>query len=242
MSDWEKIWNRHEGNPDILSGADDRAKFLELKRANGFDVVADGLSFEALMRQYDDIKEMLINRPSAGSSGVIRSVYEIGCGSGANLFLLEKEGYKVGGIDYSKSLIGTARNVLDSDDLVCNQAINMPASPRYDVVLSNSVFSYFDGDGYAAQVLEKAYEKAVHAIGLVDVHDIRKKEEFIEFRRREIEDYEERYKNLPKHFYPKEFFRDFAARKGMDIVFTEPTVEGYWNNGFIFDCFMYKRG
>lgn len=242
MSEWENIWNKHEGDLKVLADADDKTKFLELKRANGFDVIGHGLSYDSLIQQYNEIKEMLINKSFIPQIGGACSVYEIGCGSGANLFLFEKEGYKVGGIDYSQSLINTAKNVLDSVDLICDSAVNMPAFPQYDVVLSNSVFSYFDDEDYAAQVLEKAFKKAVYAIGLIDIHDIEKKDKFIEFRRKEVENYEERYKNLPKYFYSRKFFEDFAKRKDMEIVFTEPIVDGYWNNGFIFDCFMYKRG
>ncbi len=77
---------------------------------------------------------------------------------------------------------------------------------KYDAVLSNSVFSYFDSYEYAEKVLEAMYNKANHAIGIIDIHNIKKKEEFIQFRKGLYQDYEERYQDLPKFFMRNLFF------------------------------------
>lgn len=42
----------------------------------------------------------------------VNSVYEVGCGSGANLYLLKNRGIQVGGIDYSRSLVDTAKKIV----------------------------------------------------------------------------------------------------------------------------------
>ena len=94
---------------------------------------------------------------------------------------------------------------------------------------------------YAHEVLEKMYAKAKYSIGIIDIHDIDKKEAYTAYRKATVENYEEKYEGLPKLFYSRDFFADFADRHNMDIVITDSNVDGYWNNAFIFNCFMYKR-
>ena len=240
-SKWHEVWNAKTSDVEKIQQMSFSEKFLELKRLNGFDVVGGGIKYDAFCKQYQDTKRMLVIETEARIQHAIKSVFEVGCGSGANLFMFENDGYRTGGIDFSESLIATAQNVLASDDLVCDEAINMDSAKRYDVILSNSVFSYFPDLAYTEQVLKKCLDKGNYAIGLMDIHDIEKKDDFIAYRKREIENYEERYRGLPKLFYKKEFFSVFAAENDMDITFLPSKVEGYWNNDFIFNVFMYKK-
>lgn len=240
-NEWKNVWMKHSADIEILQGKDRKKIFLELKRSNGFDVIGDGLSYEALMCQYIQIKENLTLGTCGTEKKEVKSVYEVGCGSGANLYLFESDGMQTGGIDYSENLIQAAKKVLSSEDIICDEAINIPVTPAYDSVFSNSVFSYFENENYAWDVLEKMYQKSKYSIGLIDIHDIEKKEEFIIYRRKNVENYEERYKNLPKLFYSRRMFIDFAKKHGMDIKFTDSEVDGYWNNEFVFNCYMYKR-
>ncbi len=138
-------------------------------------------------------------------------------------------------------MINIAKKVIKSSDLKCIEAINVSEIPKYDAVLSNSVFSYFPDFNYANTVLEKLFNKAQYVIGLIDIHDIEKKEGFINFRKANIKDYEIKYKNLNKLFYSKEFFRQFAQKHNMRIKFTKSTVDGYWNNEYVFNCYLYKQ-
>ena len=94
-----------------------------------------------MLEQYERTKEALF----AGLGKNIRecSVYEVGCGSGANLYLFEKDGMICGGADYSPNLIECAKKVLHTEDIICAEANQIPREPRYDALLSNSVFSYF---------------------------------------------------------------------------------------------------
>lgn len=226
-----------------------REVFLELKRSNGFDVVDGAFTYESFLQQYTHTKEMLCT-PCASTKEMscarkeIHSVYEIGCGSGANLYLFQREGFEVGGCDYSQSLVDSARKALTDGkklDLICAEAKDIEITPVYDSVFSNSVFSYFPDEEYASLVLEKMVKKARYSIGILDVHDSTKKEAFTEYRRKIIEDYDERYAGLPKYFYDKSFFESFAAAHDMEIVFCESDFPGYWNNEFIFNCYMYKK-
>lgn len=237
QNEWKNIWGKRSADENILKTEDAKQIFLELKRSNGFDVVEDGLSYEAFLDQKNEI----MRRFSSDNSCKISSIYEVGCGSGANLFLFEQDGLICGGLDYSETLIASAKKVLKSEDLLCMEAVDIPVAPQYDAVLSNSVFSYFEDEEYASNVLEKMYQKAAYAIGLIDIHDADKEEEFLTYRKAIIPDYEERYKNLPKLFYKKEFFEKFAKDHQMDICFTDSHIKGYWNNEFIFNCYLYKN-
>jgi len=238
MDNWENIWAGRCANVEILKHGNPKEVFLELKRCNGFDVIGDGLTFEALVKQYEQIKHSL----SFGlNHNFIKSVYEVGCGSGANLYLFEKDGIECGGLDYSENLIEIAKGILFSKDLCCTEAINVPVVQKYDAILSNSVFSYFISEEYARIVLEKMYQKSNYSLGIIDIHDTNKKNEFINYRKETIPDYEERYKNLPKLFYTKDFFADFAYTHDMEIKFETSEVEGYWNNEYVFNCYMYKK-
>lgn len=241
MNNWKRIWENRCANTQIFNENDRESVVLELKRCNGFDVMGNGLSYNAIENQYEHYKKMLSYNRKTGHKIALSSVYEVGCGSGANLYLFEKDGISCGGIDYSASLMDIARKILKTKDLICDEAIKFPTAPHYDAILSNSVFSYFEDEKYAWNVLERMYEKTEFAIGLTDLHDITKKEKYLEYRRKEIKDYDKRYANLPKLFYAKEFFEQFAEKHQMDIEFVNYEMPGYWNNPFVFYCYLYKK-
>ena len=235
-NNWKNIWEKRQLNEEAFGSDDVNKLFCELKRADGFDVGGGELSEEALLRQYEDIKQRLIK----GAPSPVKSVYEFGCGSGANLLLFERDGFNCGGIDYSNALTDIAVKVLKTKDITCGEAINAQTEPKYDCILSNSVISYFPNTDYTLGVLEKMFQKTNYSIGLIDVHNIEKKEDFLAFRRKNIENYDEKYADLNKLFYSKELFTDFAGKHNLKIEFSESAVENYWNNEFVFNCFMYK--
>ena len=240
---WREIWNKRNFNFEILKTKDKELIFRELKRADGFDVVHKGLSVASLIKQFEDTKNQFANAFEDRDFSHANSLYEVGCGAGANLYMFEQLGLKVGGIDYSKALCDIARTILKSSDIICAEAIRMPSADAgiYDFVLSNSVFSYFPDFLYAQSVLEKMYEKCKYAIGIIDIHDKEKEQAFIDYRIKTVPNYKERYKDLKKLFYDKDFFINFAQKHRMKILFSKSEVEGYWNNDFVFSCFLYKN-
>lgn len=235
-NNWKDIWEKRQLNEAAFDPDDINALFVELKRADGFDVGGGELSEKELLRQYEDIKQRL----SKNAPSPVSSVYEFGCGSGANLLLFERDGFTCGGIDYSKSLSDIAARVLKSNDITCGEAINAETEPKYDCILSNSVISYFPDIDYTLGVLEKMCAKTNYSIGLIDVHDIEKRDDFLAYRRKMIENYDEKYENLDKLFYSRQLFTDFAEKHGLKVEFSDSVVENYWNNEFVFNCFMYK--
>ena len=121
------------------------------------------------------------------------------------------DGIQCGEIDYSENLVEIAKSVLQTKDIECGEAIDLKIVPQYDAVLSNSVFSYFPNEEYALQVLEKMYLKARRTIGIIDIHDSDKEKKFIEYRKKTIKDYEERYKGLHKIILFKRLFYKFCT-------------------------------
>lgn len=240
-SKWHEIWEKRSADEELLSCGDSRKVFLELKRIAGWDATGDMLGYEQFYSQYIQTKNEL-TFCAESKIRPVSSIFEVGCGCGANLYLFQNDGFKVGGVDYSGAEIEIAKKVLkDPKELICDEAVNISAETKYDAVLSNSVFSYFNSYDYAKEVLEIMYQKANYSIGIIDIHDIAKKEAFIEFRKRTIHDYEERYKELPKFFYEKSFFLEFAWEHNMSIRFSRPNMQGYWNNDFVFNCFCTKN-
>ena len=205
----------------------------------GYDKVE--LAYDEFYSQYIQTKnELEFNATTQKKE--IKSIFEVGCGCGANLYLFQRDGIKVGGIDYSSSEIEIAKGVLEAPkELICDEATNLSCEIMYDAILSNSVFSYFDGYDYAYEVLEKMYKKAEYSIGIIDIHDADKKDAFISYRKQVIENYEERYKDLPKFFYEKQFFLNFAETHNMSIRFSKPSMKEYWNNDYVYNCFMIKN-
>ena len=233
-SKWKEIWNRRHAEDDALVG-DWQDVFLELKRINGFDVMDGGIPLASLLMQGRRIKELL--HLTEGMS-----VYDVGCGAGANLYLLERDGIIVGGTDYAAPLVEIARRVLpNARELICGEAGAFDTTQKYDAALSNSVFSYFPSEDFAVRVLTRMLDKTTGAIGLIDVHDTEREEDFLAYRRAAIPDYDERYKGLNKFFYRRAFFEEFARAHNLDITFPTIEMEGYWNTPFVFNVFLYRK-
>ena len=105
MSKWKEIWEKRTDRLDDIDMSDEREVFLELKRIDGFDVVGGGIPYDALIKQNKDILANLSKNHD------IKSVFDVGCGCGANMYLMMNDGIEVGGMDYSSSLIEIARKV-----------------------------------------------------------------------------------------------------------------------------------
>lgn len=237
IDEWEKIWNKKIANEELLH-KDFETVFMELKRLTGNDTTGKGVEFQGFMKQYADIKTNISN----DGKKKIKSVFEVGCGSGPFLLAFQRDGYKIGGVDYSKSLIDVAKKILINPvELYCGEANNLKEDIIYDCVMSNSVFEYFKSDEYAVDVLEKMMDKARYSIAVLDVHDNEKKEQYLQYRRSIIQDYDKKYKNLEKKFFEKKFFEKFARDNFLTIKIQNTNIEGYWNNQFTYDVYMYKE-
>lgn len=238
---WQEIWNNRKVNVDELSSEDETRMILELKRIVGWDFYGkkSSVSVEEFKKEYNYLKENLglTDKTSA-------SVFEVGCGSGTNLYFFQKDGFEIGGSDYAENLLDIAKKVIGVENFIeciTGEASELPTAIKYDTVFSAGVFSYFSDLNYTEKVLEKMVVKARRSVGVLKILDEATKEECLKYRRENTKNYDERYKGLPKLFHSKKFFEDFALKNGLEIKFNKKHVEGYWNEAFNFDCFLYKK-
>ena len=231
---WREIWNRRKPVTGGLTG-DWEHIYLELKRLNGYDIMEGGISLDAWLELDAEIQQRL-HLTHGGR------VFEVGCGAGANLYLLQRAGITVGGTDYAEGLVAIARTVLPhAAELYAGEADAIDTAQKYDAVFTNGVLHYLPDLGYAEHVLLRMLEKTTGAIGLIDVHDRDREEDFHAYRRSVIPDYDGRYKGLSNLFFPRSFFEDFARAHDLRIVFTPMQLRGYWNAPFSFNVFLYRR-
>ena len=231
---WKEIWNRRKPVTGELDG-DWEHVYLELKRLNGYDVMEGGVPLDSFLNFHAGLVELLDLTPG-------KAVYEVGCGAGANMYLMQREGMIVGGSDYAEGLIETARRVVpEARELAAMEAADIPTEEKYDAVYSCGVFSYFPDHDYATRVLERMLAKSRHAIGITELHDRAKRQDYLAFRRANIPNYDERYEGLGRLFFRREFFEEFAARHDLRLVFPNLEMANYWNTPFIFTCFMYRK-
>lgn len=82
MNNWKEIWKSKgqafEKKKDVFE------MFCELKRANGFDVQVDKDYYQNFWNQWQDMKNKIEEL-----TGGFESVYEVGCGSGVNLYMFK---------------------------------------------------------------------------------------------------------------------------------------------------------
>lgn len=235
---WKEVWNTKGADFKAIDREQDEfACYRELKKLDGFDV-----SIENAETYYRRFYETAINMwKYIQEKTDFRSAYEVGCGSGANLYLLKNRGVKVGGIDYSKPLSDIAGKVLkDEDSVQMGEAVFMTVDEKYDMVFSDSVFAYFPDETYGLKVLEKMYEKAIRVVVLSEVFDKAMKKECENYRREKLADYDELYQGLDKVFYDRGMFERFAKEHQCRIEFTEVDNEYYWNSRYLYNCYIFK--
>ena len=130
---------------------------------------------------------------------------------------------------------------MQSNDLKCDDAINLDVNVKYDLVISIGAFPYFKDLDYAKDILTKMCEKSNHAIAILGITDEKYKEDYTNYRKSNIENYSEKYKGLDKLFYTKQFFVDFAEEHNLEIKFSKYRLDKYWNSEYLFDCYLYKE-
>lgn len=244
MNKWQSIWNDRRFPDEIQDGTTEDT-FFALKRLMGINTAGEigGADF---IRQF----EKNLVKMGMDSKNEPNSFFEVGCGSGANLYYLGKKHEKtiLGGMDYSEPLANAARKALSAasimarvQELYVDEARNIDTSIKYDCVFARSVFQYFPNEQYGIDVAGKMMEKANGCVGIFDLFDLHKKEDLLSYRRSVIENYDEKYKDTPLQFYSKESFLNLADEHHCDVLFTRDPLKGYHNETFSFDVYMYKR-
>ena len=234
---WKTIWNSKHTVMDDHSG-DEFKRFCELKKANGFDVAVGNEEvyyksfYNGWLQFYGMVKELVGND--------IDSVFEVGCGSGVNIFMFKNRisNAVYGGCDYSEAMVKSAKIVTGSDDFSCCGANEISVDPKYDLVMAESVFQYFESQEYAETVLRKMIEKTKRITYLGEIHNKLYENDLMEFRRRTIDNYEERYKGLNKLFLDKGWIESIAKDYGKKVIFTEVDNPEYLNGKYEYNCYI----
>ena len=237
MNDWKTIWNQKEAN--LSDCQTEFEMYITLKRANGFDVAVENETeyYKFFYQDWLSFYKKILQLTDS-----INSVYEIGCGSGVNLFLFQKRGIdQLGGIDYSKSLVSNAKTLLNITDIETNEAIKINSSPQYDLVMADSVFQYFQDDNYAETVLRTMIQKSRKLTYLGEVHDKIYEADLIQHRRETIENYDEHYKGLEKHFYSKSWIENIANEYGKQVLYTQVNNPYYINSKYVYNCYIVDK-
>jgi ubiquinone/menaquinone biosynthesis C-methylase UbiE len=133
-------------------------------------------------------------------------------------------------VDYSENAISIIKNRLKGDFYV-SEASSLPFYDRsFDLVISWSVFFYFDSLNYAERVLEEMVRvmRPGGKIFIGDVNDEEKKELAMALRQKHISLRKKNYisSDNPDHlFFKKEFFKGFASIHNLKIIFYDEDIE-----------------
>ncbi len=230
---WHQIWNNRTLEDDV-DFSDEYNLYRLLKRADGFDTqISDS---DKYYREFYDSIIQVYEKYMMDS----KSAFEVGCGSGANLYLLKNRGMEVDGVDYSKNLCDIARRILKDSRIEHDEAINLDTTEQYDLVMSDSVFAYFPNEEYAQEVLKRMIEKARKKVILLEILDKERQEECIEYRRRLVPDYDKVYEGLDKMFFSRGMFINVARENQCEIEFSGVTNKYYWNSDYMYNVVLKK--
>ncbi len=187
---WQEVWEKRE----LASPLEELLKYNG--HADGVAKVPVGLWIDYV----NDIKSKMGIAPED-------SVYEVGCGAGAFLSVLNQWG-RVGGCDFSSRQIEKIQEVIPHGCFDYLDARELEVIDKYDFVVSNSVFQYL-GKDEAMKVFEKMRGKAKKGVGVFDIPNrvYEKQTEFV--RSQGIPDYKERYEGLAHTYYDVEDFKGY---------------------------------
>ena len=158
----------------------------------------------------------------------VKNLLEIGCGSGGFLKTISDKypGVNYYGVDYSESLIEIAKNNIDGVFNVfdaTNDMWNFHIS--FDIIISFSVFQYFDNYKSAEIVLDNMLTHlSKHGqIYIGDIPNIERKDISINLREG---NHQEKNRLLPSEktdhlYYSKDFFFSFAKENNLKIEIFE---------------------
>jgi len=229
---WKEIWEQKSLNSIIK----DDSILNNLLKLDGFDSGFNSLTDEIWLEYTAYISDILKIKKDF-------SIFDVGCGSGAFLYPFYCKNHKIGGIDYSQSLIEAASYFMPEGSFLADEAINLSIDETYDIVFSNGVFLYFPNFDYAKAVLTKMLEKAKYSVAVLEVSDIEMKEEALNMRRSCMseEEYHKKYDGLDHLYYSKNWFLELANELNCDIQISQQNIRNYPNNAFRFNVFMNKR-
>jgi SAM-dependent methyltransferase len=233
MNNWFDVW----GNKgDLNTGLIANKSFTTLEKMialNGFDTPLGMMKEEDWIHFVESIK-LRCNITKSDT------IFEVGCGSGAFLFPFVESGYLVSGIDFSEKLIQKGMSLSSKLKLVNSEAANMPLDPKYDVLLSNHVYHYFQNLEYAKDVLKKMIIKSKRVISITGLPNIEYQKESELYRRGLLgtDEYKRKYRGLDLLYFDFNFFQKIANEYNCSVTFYNHEMPGFAQNSFRFDVLL----
>jgi len=226
---WHAIWQRRTPYPDLTSTL---AQLIPLDGYNAF-----GGPSETNWLAY--IEQIAARLPIASDA----SVFDVGCGSGAFLYPFYQAGRRVGGLDYSETLVNIARATMPNADLQVGEATTLNTAETFDVVVSQAMFMYLPSHDYAATVLRKMVQKATRSIGIFDVPDLATRDADLAQRRQALgdEEYARRYAGLDHQYYARDWFAQRLADMAVNVRVEDQCLRGYAHSAYRFNVFIQRR-
>ena len=235
MDNWKQIWSKKQ-----LSSTEHRSLY-DLIVADGFDTGVGSYDEDSWRKMVVDF----LNRTKLNEAA---NVLELGCGSGAFIFALnELVQARYYGLDYSSSLIETARLALPEADFIASEA-SAPVFDdiSFDIVFSHSVFQYFPNLDYANTVIER-WCKNIKQGGMLVLLDLNDKNNEDNYHRERMQaytspdDYYDNYKGLEHLFFDKGNLVSKLKACGMtSIEYFDHAVTDYGNAKFRFNIICVK--
>jgi SAM-dependent methyltransferase len=229
---WAQVWARR--SVDLSR----RSQIAQLLAADGYDT------------GFGDVQEsdwVQGVRGWANQLGISSgsSVYEVGCGAGAFLYELDRQGCRVGGLDQSPALVNIARTVMPDGHFEVASAAELAPVPAADAVVSFSVFFYFPSLGYARHVIDRMVAKATLAVAILDLPDAARREEALAERVAAAggpEAYAARYDGLDHLYYSRDWVKQALGSAGVsDVQTADQSLPGYRNGRFRFNAWGFLR-
>lgn len=105
--------------------------------------------------------------------------------------------------------------------------------------MADSVFQYFGSQEYAELILNKMILKSNKVVYISEIHDVELREEWMEYRRSSMQNYDQIYEGLDKMFYSKDWLLEIAEKNRKQAIFFKSENPEYWNSGYVFNCFIF---
>lgn len=167
---WLKIWNK---------------KGAKLKKITPINVIkTDG--FDLKLGKFDEkgFNNYVKNKVNLLKISKNSNILEYGCGAGAFLNILYKSNNNLYGIDYSLNLIKKAKKFLPNVLFVVGDYKKIEFfKKKFDIIISNSVFQYFDNHDYAKKVIYTMI-KFLNKNGQILILDIPDKKKELKYKKK----------------------------------------------------------
>ncbi|MCX2574028.1 class I SAM-dependent methyltransferase [Pedobacter sandarakinus] len=227
---WNEIWSKRQ-----FLQEEGETTLESLIRMDGFDTPLGKLSEQDFRNYASHVIKTLDLTPN-------ETVFEIGCGSGAFIYILYENGFDVSGIDFALPLIEIAKQKMPAcaAKLQWCEAIDLKEI-NADVIIANHVFHYFPNLEYVSAVLGTILKSGGRVL-ITAMADITFKTESEAFRRGMLtaQEYEKKYDGLDILYFSKPWILNEVQKLAPNrkVYFLPHKMPKFSQNEYRFDCLI----